>query len=944
MITYQRDVKKSSAVECGRGDFLREVSSQENNWKIDVRRAVKAAVKADLEGEGVAAIHTWLQNTDYQKFLLNYQQHLKSKLAKEAFAKKSDEDRLLLWAESLKQTLTAFIFSCNLFDEVKRKKKRKDETEYEVVERPRQLKYCHLNGLVMLDIDHVGNPMEIWYKLREMKDLMSRVALVHISCSGDGLRIVFTADINDGNLADNQIVFAKALGDYTPDRSCLDATRASFCPKENEILYINEELLFNYYDEEFDKRFTPLYRKKKTQPLHHQFTTDDRADGGVRVKTAAVAAKDAQQGAGDVRTVDVSADTLSAGSNTAGTDPLRLTSQTQQGQSPDVRQASDFQSSIFNFQCITWRGYDLQSIIDARYGDKLPCRDDSNRHTESLKLATDLLLMLDGDKALVQRIVEAQPWVQEIIEERNEDVEQTVESAAGCIKEKEKKYAESLPSKAMLEAVKNVCGLSYREIVKGVKESEEKGFNGITKNLEKWGAEIEAMFEDYPMLRDVCTGLKRSQYPAAMFVAGGCMMTLMTRCWYRFYHRPQNERRLNCSLYIIGHPASNKSMADDICEVLIAPVEAADSAGKAALNRYKKDTKKKAANKEGKDKPQGIIRIHPSRTSNGQLIEDMLNAKEIVDGKEMQLHMFTFDTELDNSITLQSGGSWINKQAMELKAFHNEKDGQMYQNSDSPVDEFRVTWNYIYTGTPIALKKKVNEKNFGSGLSTRLTVIPMPKTNFEMIDFEEKTTIDWQRLERMKTWAFKLDTRAGELPLWPLVKQLYQWTKNRMADCKEDDSEANELMLKRVPYHALNFAAPFIDMRHWEHIHQQGNYWEGSYEVDETDWKLCELIARIQYATQQHFFGVMAEKYFDDMNNDVQITGKRHQQKSVDGYNRLPDVFTKEDVIKCFGYDNDSSAKVKIKRLQDDGIIEMANKVFKNGRTHFEYKKVKLMI
>jgi len=419
-------------------------------------------------------------------------------------------------------------------------------------------------------------------------------------------------------------------------------------------------------------------------------------------------------------------------------------------------------------------------------------------------------------------------------------------------------------------------------------------------------------------------------------VAGGCMMTLMTRCWYRFYHRPQNERRLNCSLYIIGHPASNKSMADDISEVLMAPVEAADSAGKAALNRYKKDTKKKAANKEGKDKPQGIIRIHPSRTSNGQLIEDMLNAKEIVDGKEMQLHMFTFDTELDNSITLQSGGSWINKQAMELKAFHNEKDGQMYQNSDSPVDEFRVTWNYIYTGTPIALKKKVNEKNFGSGLSTRLTVIPMPKTNFEMIDFEEKTAIDWQRLERMKTWAFKLDTRAGELPLWPLVKRLYDWTKNRMADCKEDDSEANELMLKRVSYHALNFAAPFIDMRHWEHIHQQGNYWEGEYEVDETDWKLCELIARIQYATQQHFFGVMAEKYFDDMNNDVQITGKRHQQKSVDGYNRLPEVFTKEDVIRCFGYDNPEAVRKKIYRLTQASQIE----IIKDGEEKGKYRKL----
>ncbi|MBL1651620.1 hypothetical protein ELC54_28915, partial [Klebsiella pneumoniae] len=79
----------------------------------------------------------------------------------------------------------------------------------------------------------------------------------------------------------------------------------------------------------------------------------------------------------------------------------------------------------------------------------------------------------------------------------------------------------------------------------------------IESKLAEWGEEIEGMFEDFPLLRDVCAGLKKSQYPAALFVAGGVMMTLMTRTWYRFYHRPQQERRLNCSLFIIGHPASN---------------------------------------------------------------------------------------------------------------------------------------------------------------------------------------------------------------------------------------------------------------------------------------------------------------------------------------------------------------------------------------------------
>ena len=904
MITFQENTHFSQALPCTREEFWEQVKKPTTRWRIDMRRAIIAAVDAS-KTQGAVALHNLLQNSEYQKFLIK-KQGLKKKSAKEAWEKKSDAEKLLAFAQEVKDNLPAFIFCCREFDATK--------TAKGGMFRHRRLADCHLNGLFMLDIDHIDNPMEVWYKMRDDKELMKSIALVHITSSSCGIRIVGVADINIGNLADNQITLAKKLG-YKADDSCIDATRNSFAPKEEDIIYINEDLLFDYYNEAFDKKYSDEYRKKRTQPLFHQFCAGDEETTSASNKTTTGTTK-----------------TTFNGDNV----------------SPQAEVLPEKElSKLSELSSIKWRGYDIQAIIDARYSDKLPCAEDSNRHKESLKLATDLLLMLDGDTKLVQRIIEVQPWVQEIIEERDENVAQTVESAAGCVAEKEKKYASSLPSKAMQEAVKKVSGKDYREVVKGA-SSDHPTHPGTPPDsggemntlLDAWGAEIEELFGVFPLLKEVCSGLKRSQYPAAVFVAGGTMMTLMTRCWYRFYHRPQQERRLNCSLYIIGHPASNKSMADDIYKILSAPIAAADKAGKAALNRYKQDTKKKAANKEGKDKPQALIRIHPARTSNGQLIQDMLNAKDIVEGKEIQLHMLTFDTELDNSITLQSGGSWINKQSMELKAFHNEEDGQMYQNSDSPVDEFNVTWNFIYTGTPIALKKKVNEKNFGSGLSTRLAVIPMPKTNFEMMAMEDVQTIDWQRIERMKTWAYKLDTRFGELPFWPLVKRIYDWVKNRMEDCAEDNSEANELMLKRVPYHALNYAAPFIDMRHFDHLHLEGKYWEGTYEVDELDWKLCELIARIQYATQQHFFGVMAEKYFDDMNNDVQITGKRHYQKSVDGYNRLPEVFDNEDIKRCFGNDGSAYVAMKIKRFSEDRLIER----IEDGEQRGKFRKlVKLM-
>ena len=350
MITFQENTHFSQALPCTREEFWEQVRKTSTGWKIDARRAILAAVEAS-KTEGIAAIQNWLNNADYQKFLLK-KQNMKKKAAKDAWAAKSDADKLLAFAQELKENLPAFIFSCREFDAT--------ETSSGRQFCHRRLADCHLNGLFLLDIDHVVNPMEIWWKLREDEELMKSVALVHLTSSGYGARIVAVADINLGNLADNQIVLAEKLG-FKADESCIDATRISFAPKEEDILYINEEILFNYYNEEFDNKYTPMYREKKTQPLYHKFPSADGTDGDTNVKTVAVATETAEQGSAPIGQVD-------------------------------AQSMGD---------AIRWRGYEIQSIIDQRYASKLPCEADSNRHTESLKLATDLLLMLRGCRRLL---------------------------------------------------------------------------------------------------------------------------------------------------------------------------------------------------------------------------------------------------------------------------------------------------------------------------------------------------------------------------------------------------------------------------------------------------------------------------------------------------------------------------------------------------------------
>ena len=65
-----------------------------------------------------------------------------------------------------------------------------------------------------------------------------------------------------------------------------------------------------------------------------------------------------------------------------------------------------------------------------------------------------------------------------------------------------------------------------------------------------------------------------------------------------------------------------------------------------------------------------------------------------------------------------------------------------------------------------------------------------------------------------------------------IVDELYEWTARRMADAAENESRADEMLLKRCAYHGLNFAAPFIVMRHWDQLKQDGAFWCGEFEGD----------------------------------------------------------------------------------------------------------------
>lgn len=94
------------------------------------------------------------------------------------------------------------------------------------------------SGLNMLDIDHIDNPRVLW---DEVKGKMPyKVMLVHVTPSGEGLRIIFV-NPEGVTLADAQAKVAKALG-VCYDAVTKDYARCSFLVCRDYIIYLDKDI------------------------------------------------------------------------------------------------------------------------------------------------------------------------------------------------------------------------------------------------------------------------------------------------------------------------------------------------------------------------------------------------------------------------------------------------------------------------------------------------------------------------------------------------------------------------------------------------------------------------------------------------------------------------------------------------------------------------------
>lgn len=226
--------------------FNHYVDSTNVDWRITTRQEVEAAINEGLP------LSKYLNNTSFIRFC--------EKRASEKFNALTDVEKLLQWTQSLKDWLPCFIFGVNEFGLVQKTDKDGnpilDKDGNPVMYHRRKLEnILHLSGLFMFDADHLTcDPYEI-FKRTQVPGFPWNVPLAHKTSSRWGLRLVCEARPELGNIADNQICLARDLGlmgvkgstgKPVVDDSCIDATRISYCPRREDIYFIDENKLFNF--------------------------------------------------------------------------------------------------------------------------------------------------------------------------------------------------------------------------------------------------------------------------------------------------------------------------------------------------------------------------------------------------------------------------------------------------------------------------------------------------------------------------------------------------------------------------------------------------------------------------------------------------------------------------------------------------------------------------
>ena len=532
--------------------------------------------------------------------------------------------------------------------------------------------------LYLIDIDHISDknedmtPETVWEKIRqEMEEAQYdfKVRLVHKTPSGDGLRVVLHATEGFETLEEHAEWLRKKLDlDRYGKFDCLkNLDRVSFLVPE-EYLFFESPCLWDETEEG-----GPIKRKTKAE--------------GRKTKDEGRKTKDDNHNVNE----------------------------------------NNSQLSTINFQLdgdsepILWEGYDIQKIIDDRYRRGVPGSGSISRHDQSLKLARDLLIMFDRDKSLVYRILLRQQWIRDIIKERNEPVEETIDAALNYANGKDGgKYALTYRylTPATQNSILHVTGKTWKEWMEELDAKydeplEERNENVNENDNENYDDDeneddaVATMPPAPPVIRELISIAPKDFVVPAI---GALMPILGTLTSYVRAEDKQDNKTISTTFFsiIYAPPSSGKSFVESYINYLMRDLFRRDELNDARDDVYARSDVQRSQSEHGEPLPLTTTRIMEAKSSETEFLQKQRNNRGH--------HMFTYCSEIDQwrKGVRAAGG---NKDDMIRIAWDNGRYGQKYKSTNSFKGKVNLYWNVLIAGTDDQLQAYF--KNVTNGLVTR---------------------------------------------------------------------------------------------------------------------------------------------------------------------------------------------------------------------------------
>ena len=732
-----------------------------------------------------------------------------------------------------------------------------------------------LNGLFMYDADelrkkHGMTPVELYNKLPDWlfdtKEVRHIVG-AHVTPSGDGLRLIGTCDPEKGNLADHQQWLSSIVG-VPCDESVKDASRGSFMVDDEFILYLDKSI-FTYNDEAYDKKYGDYYRGYGSR--------------------GCVLSEEGSRGYGGTRAREYE--------NTPAADISRTSAP------PHLRTSENYHDVPYE---------KIVEVYCARYPDY----NSGDRHEHLKAMAGRLRYIVDNNAAKLKQLVRMAQYVKdwEAAEHNQKEIDDLCEGACGL------KFYASKP-----KMVKDVLTRAGVTLTDADQEVSKATADAVLTAQEAFAARLKPlMAEPY---KTVCASIDERNHIPAIFASGTMFCTLMSRCWYQHY--TGNSQRMNPQAEIIGDPASGKSFVEELDSWIMSAMKADDAEARKAEKKYKdeqreRSTSSKAQKGDALKRPELPVRYLTTNTSNNVFFRRLSNAKEIVDGEVLPLHLYMFDSELASANKRNGGADWIGKRDLELKAFHNETTGVDYANNDSINEILQVFWNSVTTGTKIALAKKFTLANINDGLCTRIAIAPMVSDHFQMLVHGDHKKY-CERRTALISWGFKFNGLKGELKIGKLVEHVYNLCA---ASAKQAELEHNlvlDTLRRRAVFYATWFTIPRIVARAMDHTKGQTlcvNPLEKLKVVD-SDLQFATLIYDAIIYWQDAFFGQMLLDSWE--NGERQFVPRVRITENAQRYAMLGNEFTFKQVKDRLNLTS-SAASNQLIRWTDSGYIERSGR------------------